>query len=258
MKSIKLREASARQRRLLLIGIPFFLILAALLYFYFAGGRSSGRWAMYQAIHTDPATFARYSIKPGQRCGEAPFAFPTGGVILGLWDQSYRWGHRHAGIDIFSGTQPGITPVYAAYPGYLTRLYDWRSTIIIRIPDDPLSPGRQIWTYYTHLASVEGASFISAEFPAGTLEVPIEAGTFLGYMGNFSGDPGNPTGLHLHFSVVKDDGDGEFLNELDIRNTFDPSPYFGLPLNHSNNPDEIPLCQSEITIEDWELVDASE
>jgi hypothetical protein len=72
-------------------------------------------------------------------------------------------------------------------------------------------------------------------------------------MGDYSGDPGNPTGLHLHFSVVKDDGNGKFLNELDIRNTYDPSPYFNLPFNHRQNPSEIPLCAGDFTLEPWVL-----
>lgn len=253
--SIK-KSAGGRMGLLLVIGIPLILLLSILGYIYVRGGRQSGRWALYTAIRTDPEVFAQYSIQPGQRCGDAPFAFPTNGVILGLWDQSYRWGHRHAGIDIFSGSEPGITPVYAAYPGFLTRLPDWRSTVIIRIPSDPLNPGRQIWTYYTHLANIDGESFVSAEFPAGTYEQRIEAGTFLGFMGNFSGDPGNPTGLHLHFSVVRDDGEGMFLNELDIRNTYDPSPYFNLALNGRENPDDIPLCEGEFTLDKWDLVDA--
>jgi murein DD-endopeptidase MepM/ murein hydrolase activator NlpD len=206
-------------------------------------------------LHTNPEVFEQYALLPGQRCDDAPFAFPTRGVPLGLWDQSYRFWHRHAGVDIFSGTDPGVTPVYAVYPGYLSRLPDWKATVIIRIPSDPLNPGRQIWAYYTHLANQDGESFISAEFPAGTSEVFVEAGTFLGYMGDFSGDPGNPTGLHLHISIVKDDGNGNFLNELDIRNTYDPSPYFGLPLNHRENPEDFVACSGEITIEPWELVE---
>ena len=86
----------------------------------------------------------------------------------------------------------------------------------------------------------------------------VEAGTFLGYMGDFSGDPGNPTGLHLHFSVVKDDGNGKFLNELDIRNTCDPSPYFGLPLNHRENPDDFAACAGDSAIEPWQFVEPGE
>lgn len=34
--------------------------------------------------------------------------------------------------------------------------------------------------------------------------------------------------MHLHFSIVKDDGNGRFLNELRIENTLDPSPYLRL------------------------------
>jgi len=228
------------------IAILFVACIAIALYAYINYIRPSGRWARFAELRTNPEVFAQYALQAGQRCGDAPFQFPTRGVVLGLWDQSYRFGHRHAGIDIFSGTEPGVTPVYAAYSGYLTRLPDWKATVIIRIPSDPLNPGRQIWTYYTHLANQDGESFISDEFPEGSPEVFVEAGTFLGLMGDFSGDPGNPTGLHLHFSVVKDDGEGHFLNELDIRNTYDPSPYFGLALNHRENPEEFPVCADKI------------
>ncbi|MGH2521877.1 MAG: hypothetical protein ACRDH2_05165 [Anaerolineales bacterium] len=34
--------------------------------------------------------------------------------------------------------------------------------------------------------------------------------------------------MHLHFSIVQDDGRGRFKNELKIENTLDPSPYLGL------------------------------
>lgn len=160
-----------------------------------------------------------------------------------LWGDSFRLGHRHQGIDIFAGTQAGVTPVIAAYPGYLTRLSEWKSSLIVRVPNDPLQPGRQIWLYYTHMADRNGESFISPQFPPGTSEVYVEAGTFLGYQGNYSGNALNPVGVHLHFSIVKDDGSGHFKNELDIRNTYDPSPYFGLALNASKNRDQIPLCE---------------
>lgn len=183
-----------------------------------------------------------WAVHAGERCGDAPFKLPTSGFIGYLWDDSFRVGHRHQGIDIFGGAAPGVTPVLAAYPGYLTRLGDWKSTVILRIPDDPLNPGRQIWTYYTHMASPDGDSYIPDAFPQGTSEVYVEAGTFLGYQGNYSGVPGNPVGVHLHFSIVRDDGSGHFLNELKIRNTIDPSPYFGIELNANRNRGEIPLC----------------
>jgi murein DD-endopeptidase MepM/ murein hydrolase activator NlpD len=93
------------------------------------------------------------------------------------------------------------------------------------------------------MADPAGNSLIVDAFPPGTREVFVSAGTLLGYQGNYSGTPGSPTGIHLHFSIVRDDGQGMYLNELDIRNTVDPTPYFGLSLNIEDNPTEIPLCR---------------
>jgi hypothetical protein len=93
------------------------------------------------------------------------------------------------------------------------------------------------------MADPQGNSLVSPEFPTGTAEVYVEAGTLLGYQGNYSGDPNNPVGVHLHISVVKDDGFGNFTNELEIKNTYDPSPYFGMSLNANVNHDTIPLCK---------------
>lgn len=191
----------------------------------------------------NPQTHPDWRITIGQRCGTAPFLFPTAGYIGYLWGDSFRLGHHHQGIDIFGGEVVGKIEVRAAYAGYLTRLPDWKSSLIIRIPQDPLHPDRQIWTYYTHMADPAGNSFIVADFPASTNEVFVTAGTLLGYQGNYSGDPNNPTGVHLHFSIVKDH-QGKFLNELEFRNTLDPSLYFGLPLNGSINRDQLPICPS--------------
>lgn len=189
----------------------------------------------------DPASQPGLVITAGSRCGSAPFVFPTTGVAGYIWDDTMQLGHRHQGVDIFAGTDIDVTPVIAAYPGYLTRLPDWKSSVIIRIPSDPLQPGRQIWVYYTHMADAAGNSFISSDFPPGTSEKPVESGAVLGRQGDYSGDPNNPVGVHLHVSIVKDDA-GHFMNELDINNTYDPSPYFGLPLNARLNPDQVPEC----------------
>jgi hypothetical protein len=188
-----------------------------------------------------PGSNRDWVIAAGSRCGGAPFIFPTSGVVGFLWDDSFRPGHRHQGIDIFAGTDVNATPVVAAYAGYLTRLPAWKSTVIVRVPSDPLRPGHQVWVYYTHMADPNGNSFVSLEFPPGTYERPIEAGTPLGRQGDYSGDPNNPVGVHLHLSIVKDQA-GAFMNELDINNTYDPSPYFGLSLNARQNPDKIPVC----------------
>jgi len=191
----------------------------------------------------NPEEHPDWSVQAGSRCTPgAPFVMPTDGLIGYLWDDSFRVGHRHSGLDIFGGTKVGMTPVTAAYTGYLTRRPEWKSAVIVRVPEDPLQPGRQIWLYYTHMADPYGNSFISTEFPPGTTEKPIQAGTLLGYQGNYTGDAAHPSGVHLHFSVVLDDGKGGFRNELEIRNTLDPSPYFGMPLNAKTAPDEVAVC----------------
>ena len=212
--------------------------------FYHSHVFSPARFERVMTWLRDPAGHTEWALRAGEICNDAPFQMPTDGYIGFLWGDSFRIGHHHQGIDVFGGSEAGVTPVYAAYPGYLRRQPDWKSTVIIRIPDDPLQPGRQIWAYYTHLASPDGESFISPQFPPGTFEVYVEAGTLLGYQGNYSGDPNNPVGVHLHFSLVEDDGDGSYLNELEIENTLDPSPYLGLPLNAGGNPDQLPVCSA--------------
>lgn len=225
-------------------GVIVGAIVIAYFYFHSPWGNTLNAGRNFKLVEylRSPKTHGEWKIKAGESCQEAPFLFPTDGYIGFLWDDSFRPGHHHQGLDIFSGTPADETKVINAYDGYLTRLPDWKSTVIIRIPDDPLNPGRQIWTYYTHMADTGGDSFISPEFPPSTYEVFVEAGTILGYQGNYSGSPGNPTGVHLHFSIVRDDGEGHFLNELEIKNTIDPSEYFQIDLNANNNRGEIPVC----------------
>jgi hypothetical protein len=226
-----------------LVGLIVIGVLIGLGFYLFRTFRSSvARSPFVRNYLNDPANNQKYVIRAGTRCATAPFIFPTTGMVGYLWDDSFQLGHRHQGIDIFAGTDVDVTPVISAYAGYLTRLPEWKSTVIVRVPDDPLNPGRQIWLYYTHMADANGNSFISTEFPPGTSEVYIEAETLLGRQGNYSGDPNSPVGVHLHFSVVRDDGLGHFKNELDINNTYDPSPYLGLALNANENPDQIPVC----------------
>ena len=220
------------------------LTLATSAYYLYRTYRSGNARAIRVfAWIKDPASRPDLVIAAGSKCGSAPFVFPTIGMVGFIWDDSFQAGHRHQGIDIFAGTDINVTKVVAAYPGYLTRLSNWKSSVIVRVPSDPLQPGRQIWIYYTHMADANGNSFISSEFPPGTSEKRIEAGTRLGYQGDYSGDPNNPVGVHLHVSIVKDN-DGHFMNELDINNTYDPSPYFGLALNADQNTDEIPVCKA--------------
>jgi len=226
----------------LLVLILGMVIAGVLLYRqYFS---PTGRTHQVISFIRNPGSHPEWVIPALSRCGDAPFVMPTSGMIGFIWDDSFRPGHRHQGIDIFSGTAVGQTPIYAAYDGYLTRNTDWKSSVIMRVPSDPLNPEEQIWLYYTHLADPDGNSLIDTAFPPGITEVYVPAGTRLGTQGNYSGMPGNPTGVHLHFSIVRDDSRGSYLNELEIRNTLDPSPYFNLPLNANQNPEAVPVCES--------------
>ena len=229
-------------KRILIISIIIVAVTTAGITAYYTYRPNAIRVDKFRQWMKSPASHPDWKLVAGSQCGSAPFLFPTDGMAGFLWGDLMGKLHRHQGIDIFAGTDVNVTPVISVYPGYLTRLDSWKSSLIIRIPDDPLKPGRQIWTYYTHIADPDGNSLIAADFPPGTSEMFVQAGTLLGYQGNYTGNAANPSGVHLHFSIVLDDGKGDFRNELDIRNTLDPSPYLGLPLNARASDGEVILC----------------
>jgi hypothetical protein len=231
---------------LILAGIIIGLAIGIWLGF---GGKQillSNRSLKVMAYLRAPGRFKEWQAAALTRCGDAPFLIPTSGLIGYVWKDSFRVGHHHTGLDIFGPEGDGKTAVYAAYSGYLTRMPGWKSSLIIRIPSDPLHPGEQIWAYYTHLADAEGNSFIQDAFPMGTSEMYVEAGTLLGYQGNYSGNAMKPVGTHLHFSIVKSDHNGQFLNETRIENTIDPSPYFGFDLSAELVGEQIPYCSGDM------------
>jgi hypothetical protein len=188
-----------------------------------------------------------------EACPGAPFILPADGFIGLLYGDArgpYSRANPHQGLDIFSPDRsaPGLVPVYAAFDGHVTREPDWTSSLIQRVPRDPLNPERQIWLYYTHMADRDGNDFIEEAFPRGGREIFVEQGTLLGYTGNYNGTSPRDIWVHLHFSIVLDDGRGRYLNELEFSNTVDPSPYIGMRLNQecaqtppTCSPD--PLCQ---------------
>src|SRR5450759_4280288 len=135
------------------------LIIAAIIvgglaaaYFWFSHFDSSPRSPRVDEFIRNPQAHLDWTVKAGTRCGNAPFILPTDGFIGYLWDDTFDPSHRHQGIDIFGGKNPGEVRVIAAVDGFLTRPPDWKSSLIIRVPHDPLQPERQIWTYYTHMA----------------------------------------------------------------------------------------------------------
>jgi hypothetical protein len=196
-----------------------------------ARGRQFRQWVTGDEVARAPLVTVQREPCPG-----APFILPSDGYIGLLYadpNGPYSSAAPHQGIDIFSNADAGVVPVYAAADGYITREDGWRSALIQRIPDDPLQPGRQIWLYYAHMADQAGNSFIEPVFPAGAREMFVERGTLLGYTGDYNGDSLRDIWVHLHFSIVLDDGSGQYSNELEFANTIDPTPYLGLPVHYA-------------------------
>ena len=190
----------------------------------------TGRISRIDVWFANPAAHADWQIVGGTYCGDGVLLIPSTGFIGVGWGDGIRPLYNHTGYDIFSPDgADNVTPVYAAYDGFLTREATWLSAVIIRHPDLPTPDGEQLWSYYTHMASADGdVSYIDAAFPRGTREAFVSAGTLLGYQGTWSGNPDNPTGLHLHFSLARTTPSGGYANETEIANTVDPRPYLGL------------------------------
>jgi len=225
--------------------ITFAIVLAGGLFlFWYIRGSGSDSNSYIREWLLAPIMRPRLSTEGGIACEDAPFILPSEGFIGLLWAdpaRPYNPLRPHTGLDIFGDGEDGTVPNYAAYDGYLTRSADWTSTVIIR-HDDPLQPGRTIWTYYTHMANESGSqSYIVDDFPPGTSNKFVEQGTILGYQGTYSG-AGPAIAMHLHFSIVTSDSTGAYLNEAVIGNTVDPSPYLGMTLNIGDAPNRPIRC----------------
>ncbi len=224
-----------------LVVISGLLLAGGWLAYQWLAGRSESNTYIFRWLR-QPRQYTHLNSEALSQCAGAPFVLPSEGFIGLLWRDDaapYNPLRRHTGIDIFGEGAPGTVPIYAVYDGYLTRLDDWISTVIIR-HDDPLQPGRTIWTYYTHLANTAGDSFITDDFPQGTYSKPVTQGALLGYQGDYN--PAFPVAMHLHMSIVTSNDDGSFKNEAVLENTLDPSPYFGMTLNVDDNPARPVTC----------------
>lgn len=234
----------ARLIKLLSIVIFALVLAGALFIFWYLRGSTSDSNSYIREWIVAPIMRPLLSTEGGIACEGAPFILPTEGLIGLLWAdpaRPYNPLRRHSGLDIFGNGEVGTVPNYAAYDGYLTRSANWKSAVIIR-HDDPLQPGRTIWTYYAHMANDDGSqSYIVDDFPPGTSGKWVEQGTILGYQGTYSGI-GPPIAMHVHFSIVMSDSSGVFLNEAIFENTLDPSSYLGLTLNISDTPERPIRC----------------
>jgi peptidoglycan LD-endopeptidase LytH len=225
------------KKRLFLPVLGMLLVICAVLIWYlFRYSPSDSNDTIHKWL-SDPSSRPQLNTPNDVPCGDAPFLLPSPGLIGLLWRDTarpYNMLNRHTGIDILGDGESGTVPVVAVYDGTLTRLSGWFSTVIIR-HDDPLQPGRTIWTYYTHMGNRDGTeSYVDAAFPAGTDGVFVEQGTVLGTQGEYNGDSFG-IAMHVHVSIVTSHANGMFKNESVLGNTLDPSPYFGMALNSDEN-----------------------
>jgi len=220
------------KRRLSLVAAAVVILLIGVAGVAFAALRTvdTSRITRIRTWFANPAAHREWQIEGGTYCGDAQMMIPTTGFIGVGWGDGMRPLYNHTGYDIFSPAgADNVTPIFAAYDGYLTREAGWLSAVIIRHPDLPTEDGEQLWSYYTHMASADGStSYIDPAFPRGTRELFVSAGTLLGYQGTWSGNPDNPTGLHLHFSLARTTESGGYTNETVLENTVDPRPFLGL------------------------------
>src|SRR5574339_144689 len=136
---------SRRSIMLSLISLTIVVTAAATAYYMYRP--NAERVGKFRQWMRNPEAHPEWKLAAGSRCGFAPFLFPTDGFAGFLWGDSFGLRHTHQGIDIFAGTDVGVTRVISAYPGFLSRLPEWKSAVIVRVPSDPLHPGAQIWLY---------------------------------------------------------------------------------------------------------------
>ena len=92
--------------RFILFGLVVGLLVGIFIYLRRPGGNSWRSFTVMQWLRS-PQDHADWAIQAGAHCQGAPFVFPTDGLIGYLWDDSFQAGHRHQGIDIFGGAEPG-------------------------------------------------------------------------------------------------------------------------------------------------------
>ncbi|BCX05446.1 MAG: hypothetical protein KatS3mg053_3384 [Candidatus Roseilinea sp.] len=157
---------------------------------------------------------------PVEACDGAAWHLPAAA------QNGMRW--RDGFADFFGRGNAGELPVRAVADGLLIRRDEWTDAVAVQ-HDDPLAPGRKVWTYYAHMAGPTGnESFVALDFPPGAADVPVKAGDLLGHQGSWSGRPHFPMWVHVRFAVVRALDDGSFPPALTPDVLLDPTPYLGL------------------------------
>jgi hypothetical protein len=112
--------------------------------------------------------------------------------------------------------------------------------------DDPLNPGRKVWSVYWNLLKANGVDeLVSPAFPPGSSSVPVKQGQLLGYQGSYSGKPGFPGWGYLGFGVVGPGEDGQYPTQVGLKDWLDPRIYLGvdIPSNDSKQSAQSMGCK---------------
>src|SRR6188474_1735461 len=117
------------RRSIMLLLILATAIITAGITAYYLYRPNAPRVNKFRQWMRDPAAHPDWKLAAGSQCNSAPFLFPTDGFAGFLWGDSFGLRHTHQGIDVFAGTDAGLTKVIAAYPNGSPRsLYACRTT----------------------------------------------------------------------------------------------------------------------------------
>ena len=178
--------------------------------------------------------FQREITQGTDACPGVAWRLPSDATIGVQW--------RDGGLDFFGHGNEGKVPVYAVADGLLTRRDDWVDSVAI-LHEDPLNPGQPVWSYYGSMVDANGTdSFVAEDFPAGSTNIPVEAGQLLGYQGTWSGTPLWPRWMHLHFAIILAEDEDEFPIETKAEDRINPATYLGLAIPIENNNSQPLRC----------------
>ena len=149
----------------------------------------------------EPKDFANESFPDNLTCPQSPWQIPTRADMGMFW--------MNGQVIMMGGGSDDIIPVFAAADGLLYQFSEWATAVAIQ-HDDPLNPGKKLWTFYGDLAPAfnQNSPYIEDEFIQDE-GIPIKAGDLLGYQGRWLG-PDQQTWVHLRFAIIPADQDGNF------------------------------------------------
>jgi hypothetical protein len=157
------------------------------------------------SLFFEPKDFENGSYPDELACPQSPWQLPTRA------DMGMYW--LNGQVLMMGGGRDDIIPVFAVADGLLYQFPEWNTAVAIQ-HDDPLNPGRKLWTFYGDLAPAfnQNEPYIEDKFIQAE-GIPIKSGEFIGYQGRWLG-PSQQTWVHLRFTILPADQEGNFPEVL--------------------------------------------